>query len=149
VGAEIELNLLLNTPEDAFAIFQQLLYSWVQYLVLHRQTSGQWIEYDTAVNVLQRCMSSSNWKQLLFSFQLKTCIENRASILHVPGSLLAAVDTQYIQPLQTILYPQFTLQWKNAVKRRLEPFHEELMQVTWHPSRVEAMLEAGIEPWDN
>lgn len=148
-GAIRRVKCLLNTPRDCIVVFQQLLYAWIQYLVEMRQETGVWIPYGTAYDILRDVLHGCDeWKQILFSSDFEKILTARATVLHVPGSLLNSVDTQYVQPLQADLLRNLKLHLKSLVYRRISPYHEELMQVTWHPKRVEAMLEAGIEPWD-
>jgi hypothetical protein len=143
------LPLFLNTPRDCLFVFQQLLFLWIQRLVTHRQTTGDWLPYVTAFEKLRRLFTACDgWQQMLFSEDMKKVIQTRARILHVTGSILAEVDTLYIRPLQNDFLVMFKNEFKPLVRRRLAPFHEELMIVMWSTERVAAMLEAGIEPWD-
>ena len=149
-GAERGLQLFLNTPRDCVVVFQHLFYVWIQHLIEVRRDTGIWISYATAYGVLRTLLHGcEEWRQVFYSCDIEKIVMARATILHVPGSILNTVDTLYIQPLQTDLLQNFKLYLRSVIRNRLAPYHEELMQVTWHPDRVAAMLEAGEEPWDN
>lgn len=149
-GAERDLQVFLNTPRDCIVVFQHLFYAWIQHLITLRRETGTWVPYATAYNVLRNSLHTcEEWRQVFYSVELEKIVTTRATILHVSGSLLGDVDILYIQPLQNDLLHNLKVFLKSSIRRRLEPYHEELMQVMWHPERVAAMLEAGEEPWDN
>jgi hypothetical protein len=148
-GAEREIKVFLNTPRDCIVVFQHLFYIWIQHLITLRRETGGWIPYMTAYDILRNSLHTcEEWRQVLYSIELEKIVTRRATILHVPGSLLNNIDTLYIQPLQRDLLQNFKLVLRSNIRRRLALYHEELIQVTWHPNRVAAMLEAGEEPWD-
>ncbi len=144
-----EVTVFLNGPEDCYMVLQCLLYSWVRVLIEHYQEHGSWISYEAAFSYLFACMTCSNaWLMLFHSLAVDTLFLQRATNLHVEGSLLHTVDVLYIQRLSKEYIPRFKHHCRQILKTRVNQFKEELMQVTWHPRRIEAYMNLGIDIWD-
>lgn len=148
-GAENEITFYLNTANDCSLVLQELIDAWVRILVQIRQDSLAWMSYPTAYRYLSLLVQKNEqWRQIAFSGELEKWLVKKASIPHVAGSFLAMVDALYLRPLQED-FPKMFKEWcKKGIRQQMNHFKEELMQVTWHPDKVSAMLEAGEEPWD-
>lgn len=143
------LRIFLNTPEDCAIVFKELLFRWIQTLIAYHQKNSIWLPYADALRILQTIITGcEDWQQLLFSQSIENELARRARIFHVAGSMLAHINITYVLPLQQDLPLAFKTFFKDAAKRRIAPFHEELIAAAWHPDRVSKWLEAGIEPCD-
>ena len=149
-GAEKEFAVFLNTPEDCLTVLQNMISAWVRIILQLRQEIGTWISYSKAYDHLCFIIQSSEgWRQLIFSTDMEKLVSTRASILHVAGSVLDTIDTLYLKPLQKDFLLMFKVHCKAGIRQRMNMLKEELMMVTWHPTKVAAMLEAGDDLWEH